>query len=758
MTVNRVGLSLNRRDVYLLLSVLTLLTLFKSAVRGFQPPYVICHYEGPDVSDDNLQLTDFKVESFDPVVTTSTVLRVSFKITYVGEEKEFSFGQGGLVLMAETPSGERKPIYRQEVGSLNPGETATLIASEVVLNEEGEWILWPSYIVFIPTAVAGTPIYREGPPYWHACHIKVSAPPIPTTTPPPSTTPPPTTTPPTTTPAPAYSSIKVIVEYVPKCLSTYECVVVAERIDARGNVLESRSLTAEYREGEPYNIFICRFTQVLHGTWVVRPSIPCSPESITLDVGFSEARALFIFRPSETVKPTVSIERFEISGKPAPGIPSGPVERIVKRISSMQRVDLDIVVRDNEGGSGLYTIKVFEASRSRDGAEHEEVIDEITIREPMVYRRELSYSLGPYGNCSSAMLKVEICDHDGNHGEFTLILNITRVPCGCGWSSVFEARFTHYDDIASGDIFPDLPGDEIIITIDEDADGDNGLFYVYNYAGELLCTFEAFYTWHDRLIVGEVAEDWPGEELIVVANDDGGKLRVYTAYQGENRYGLKIGEFDVRFTKYDGIGVGDIDGDGENEILIAVDEDKKIYIYSLVKDSSGNLKLTGEGTINIDKSVLGWEFEGCRYTYGEDHKGSAYDGFLVGDVIGDEKAEIVMLRNRNGDDSEIYVYEYVPGVGLREINVITARFTKKDGVYLGNVMGDEKQEIVVAIDEDDAVYIYSASLGLLKVQYMRFTPYDGLACGDIEGDGRDEILIVIDEDDKLYVGGVKDEL
>ncbi len=144
-------------------------------------------------------------------------------------------------------------------------------------------------------------------------------------------------------------------------------------------------------------------------------------------------------------------------------------------------------------------------------------------------------------------------------------------------------------------------------------------------------------------------------------------------------------------------------------------------------------------------------------TYGKDHSGSAYDGFLVGDVVGDEKAEIVMVRNRNGDDSEIYVYEYVSG-GISEVAKITARCTKKDGIALGDVMGDGKLEIVIAIDEDDAVYIYSASLGLLKVQYMRFTPLDGLACGDMDGDGRDEILIAIDEDNKLYIGGVRNEV
>ncbi len=723
---------------------------------GFQPPYLICYYPGPDVSEDELMLTDFKVESWDQKVYTTTVLRVSFTITYVGKKK-INFGTGGLILMAESPSGVKAPLYRLNIESLAQGESATLVAEEIVLHEEGRWIVWPSYLVYIERGIAAAPIIKNGPDYWHACYIDVSTPPPPTTTPPPITTPPPTSLPPTTTPAPAYSSIKVVIEYVPPCLCDYECIVVAEQIDAEGNVVDTRSMVAEYVEGEPYNIFRCSF-QVLQNTmWVVRPLLPCSPESETVYVGVSEAHAVFVYRPTETLSPTVTVETLEVSGRPAADVPSGPVRKLTRRINCMQRVDLSLVARDNEGGSGLHRITVRETMLMRNGSVKERILDEIRIEQPMVYRRELSYSLGPYRDCSSAVLRVDMCDFSGNMGSFELILNISRVPCGCGWSNVFEARFTHYDDIASGDIIPSIAGEEVVIAIDEDADGDNGLFYVYDYTGQLVCTFEAFYTHHDRLIVGEVADGYPGEELIVVANDDGGKLMIYTSYEGESRYGLKIGEFDVRFTKYDGIGVGDVDGDGVNEILIAVDEDKKIYIYSVAEDSSGGLQLASEGTVNIEESVLGWKFDGCRYTYSEDHKGSAYDGFLVGDVMGDGRAEIVMLENRNGDDSEIYVYEYTDG-GLIELNVLTARFTKKDGVYLGDVMGDGKLEIVIAIDEDDAVYIYSASLGLLKVQYMRFTPLDGLACGDIDGDGKDEILIVIDEDDKLYVGGVRDEL
>lgn len=724
------------------------------------PPYVVCYYPGPDVSEDDLQLTDFKVESMDFIVTTETVLQASFKITYVGMDEFFYFGKGGLVLRAQTPSGRKVDLATLPVESMGRGATATLTASDIVLREEGEWIIWPSYTIHIERGIAAAPIIKDGPEYWHACHVRVSTPATPT---PPTTTPaPPTTTPapPTTTPMPSPAMLTVIIEKVSACLEGKECVVEAQRVDSQGNVLESRSMIATYSEETQGNVFSCTY-EVIQGTWILTPELLCSPNAATINVGPTGAVVIFTYTPADTTSPWIELGESpftDILRRLGIPVPSGSVERLDRRITTMQKLDIALVAKDNEGGAGIYTIKAKEIMEKRSGEIEEKILDDIRIDAPRIYRRELSYTLGPYKDCVSVTLSIDICDHSGNHGHFDLIMEVMRVPCGCGWSNVFEARFTHYDDLASGDLFPWLEGDEIVIAIDEDADGDNGLFYIYDCNGELLHCFEAFYTKHDRIIVGDVTDLWPGDELIVVANDDGGRLFIYTAYQGGVKYGLKIGEFDVRFTKYDGIGVGDIDGDGVNEILIAVDEDKKIYIYSVSEDSSGSLQLVREDTIDIDKSVLGWKFEGCRYTYGEDHKGSAYDGFLVGDVIGDGKAEIVMLRNKNGDDSEIYIYEYVPGSGLRELKVLPARFTKKDGVYLGNVMGDEKLEIVIAIDEDDAVYIYSASLGLLKVQYMRFTKYDGLACGDVDGDGRDEILIVIDEDDKLYIGGVRDEV
>jgi hypothetical protein len=72
---------------------------------------------------------------------------------------------------------------------------------------------------------------------------------------------------------------------------------------------------------------------------------------------------------------------------------------------------------------------------------------------------------------------------------------------------------------------------------------------------------------------------------------------------------------------------------------------------------------------------------------------------------------------------------------------------------VGNVLGDStsKDEIVIARDDNNEIYIYSADGWQLDHFDARFTPYDGFAIGDVDDDSMDEMVVIIDEDNEIYI-------
>lgn len=300
-------------------------------------------------------------------------------------------------------------------------------------------------------------------------------------------------------------------------------------------------------------------------------------------------------------------------------------------------------------------------------------------------------------------------------------------------SQSFRAKFTNWDDFAVGNLTGDGK-DEILIAIDEDASGNDGRFYKYDSAGNLLGTFVAFYTHYDHVAIGDVVGD-EYEEVIHACDDDGAWIRVY------NTSGERLEESPrfrpEKFTHYDGLAVGNVLGDEKAEILVACDDDKKVYIYS------GNGARLGE-------FGLSWNFDGCRYLADE----TRHDAFLVGDVLGDGYAEIVMIDQR-GEHSKVYVYDAYG----RELRApFDVFFTPNDGAALGNLKGDAKKELLVAADGGDAENGYVIRLyDLLSGSQVGtrfwpcFTNYDGFTAGDVLGTGKDQLLLATDEDDRVYL-------
>jgi hypothetical protein len=254
-----------------------------------------------------------------------------------------------------------------------------------------------------------------------------------------------------------------------------------------------------------------------------------------------------------------------------------------------------------------------------------------------------------------------------------------------------------------------------------------------------LRTFDAFYTHYDHVAVGDTSG--AGFDEIVVSSDDhGGMINIY------NSDGIQQYSFQAPVTRYDGLAVANVYGDSKCEILLARDDDDKVITY----DNRG-------GKIR-EMPITTWNFKGVRY-----HDDTTRnDAFLVGDVVGDANPEFVMLENNNGPDSLIHVYASNETAGLELFSVTFANcngiFTKKDAACLADTDGDGKMELLIATDSGDnyngfKVKIYDlVTKRLVETRHWPlYTKYDGFAGGDILGTGKDQIILATDEDDIVYM-------
>jgi hypothetical protein len=193
-----------------------------------------------------------------------------------------------------------------------------------------------------------------------------------------------------------------------------------------------------------------------------------------------------------------------------------------------------------------------------------------------------------------------------------------------------------------------------------------------------------------------------------IAGDDSGKVDIF------NKDGQVMRSFNGHFTINDGFAVGDVNGDGVDEILIAGDGKGRVDIFNQKGDPIGSFD--GKFTIN--------------------------DGFAVGDVNGDRKDEILIAGDTKGN-VDIFNME---GTLLRSFN---AGFTKNDGIAAGDSDGDGKEEIVICGDDTGQIDIYTFEGGRIRrfnrkerfggmaAEYYRL----GLGVGDVNGDGGVELVI-----------------
>jgi hypothetical protein len=230
---------------------------------------------------------------------------------------------------------------------------------------------------------------------------------------------------------------------------------------------------------------------------------------------------------------------------------------------------------------------------------------------------------------------------------------------------------------------------------------------------------------YDAFALGDI--DGDGIDEVIIAKDEEDKIYIY-----ESDDGSPVTEFNCEFGQYDALATGDLKGYGSDLIVIASVDDGRLYVYE------------PNGTLITSYYV-------------------AFDDWwaiAIGNTDIALMGEEIIVASRNSNDIHVYHLQdrsiwRLPGWEIADAGYfrIAEEFTVFDSLAVGNVMGDatSADEILIARDDDDKIYIHNPDGSLVDRIDARFTHYDGFAVGDVDDDGMDEMVVVIDEDNKLYL-------
>ena len=210
-----------------------------------------------------------------------------------------------------------------------------------------------------------------------------------------------------------------------------------------------------------------------------------------------------------------------------------------------------------------------------------------------------------------------------------------------------------------------------------------------------------YFTNNDAFVLGDI--DGNGIDEAIIANDEEGVIRIYDLSDGRL---LRI--FGCRFTRHDGLATGDLDGDGMDEIITAVDDDGvdgMVYVYE------------PDGTVITSL--------GCRFTN--------WDSISTGDVWGDNKDEVLIASD---DLDEVRIYG-LHETNLRLVNSWYADFDQYDAFDVGELVTTwagtswPKREVAICKESDHLVYVYGADGTLIDRKDIGFCRYDAFSVGDV---------------------------
>jgi hypothetical protein len=247
-----------------------------------------------------------------------------------------------------------------------------------------------------------------------------------------------------------------------------------------------------------------------------------------------------------------------------------------------------------------------------------------------------------------------------------------------------------------------------------------GMVDIFDKDGNKIQSFNANFTQGDGFAVGDVNGD--GEVEIVTAGDKHGRINIF------NLKGEKINTFDGNFTRRDGFAVGDVNGDRKDEILTAGDV---------------------HGNVNV------WDASGKKIR--SFHAGfTKRDAFGVGDINGDGVEEIITHGNVHG---RINVFNLAGGklAHFTSLCKETEQYKTFSSIGGGITLPGGTREIILGWAQEQETYVgvttrfdrdalEAYSIGGERTGWKNhaFTKNDRMAMGDINGDGILEAVVAGD--------------
>ena len=183
--------------------------------------------------------------------------------------------------------------------------------------------------------------------------------------------------------------------------------------------------------------------------------------------------------------------------------------------------------------------------------------------------------------------------------------------------------------------------------------------------------------------------------------------------------------YSPNFTGQINIAVGDVNGDGKQEIVTGT-------------GSGGGPHVR---VFNVEGYVLSQFFA-------QDKNSRGGINIAVGDVNGDGKQEIITGAGK-GEKPQVKIFNY-QGELMGEFLAYMENFIGGVKVAVGDVNGDGKQEIVTGAGSGGGPHVRIFDInGLVVSQFFAFNKNFGggvnVAVGDLHGDGRAEIIVSVEQ-------------
>ena len=179
-----------------------------------------------------------------------------------------------------------------------------------------------------------------------------------------------------------------------------------------------------------------------------------------------------------------------------------------------------------------------------------------------------------------------------------------------------------------------------------------------------------------------------------------------------------------------GVAIGDIDGDGKPDVVVANSGSSTISLYR---------NTSASGTITSGSFAAAVNFS----------TGSSPEGVAIGDIDGDGKLDIVVT---NSGSATVSVFRNTATSGIINLSSLAGKvdFTSGNGpesVAIGDIDGDGKPEIITANSASPggvSVLQNNSTSGSIsfsaKVDFATSTISPVVAIGDLDGDGRPDVV------------------